>query len=303
MLLEDVLKEFIFDCRIRKLSERTIKEYNGNNLRFFKYIDSQFQITELELVTHVVIKEYIQYLTTLGRKETYINGIIKCFRAFFVYCFKEEYISKNPMSKVNFQREPITLIETFTDNEARKMVEAFKTNTFCDMRNKLIMVVLLDSGIRCHELINIKLSDISNNAIKIFGKGKKERFVPITPTIYKYLLKYLRMRENYLLDKYQLDKEYLFLSFSCRKLSLEAVERVVKQAAEKATVRPEIRSSPHTCRHYYAQAQLRNGCDVYTLSRLLGHENISITKRYLQSITDNQILDLALKTTPLSNMK
>ena len=303
MLLEDVLKEFIFDCRIRKLSERTIKEYNGNNLRFFKYIDSQFQITELELVTHVVIKEYIQYLTTLGRKETYINGIIKCFRAFFVYCFKEEYISKNPMDKVNFQREPITLIETFTDNEARKMVEAFKTNTFCDMRNKLIMVVLLDSGIRCHELINIKLSDISNNAIKIFGKGKKERFVPITPTIYKYLLKYLRMRENYLLDKYQLDKEYLFLSFSCRKLSLEAVERVVKQAAEKATVRPEIRSSPHTCRHYYAQAQLRNGCDVYTLSRLLGHENISITKRYLQSITDNQILELALKTTPLSNIK
>ena len=303
MLLEDVLKEFIFDCRIRKLSERTIKEYNGNNLRFFKYIDSQFQITELEQVTHVVIKEYIQYLTTLGRKETYINGIIKCFRAFFVYCFKEEYISKNPMDKVNFQREPITLIETFTDNEARKMVEAFKTNTFCDMRNKLIMVVLLDSGIRCHELIDIKISDITTNAIKIFGKGKKERFVPITPTIYKYLLKYLRMRENYLLDKYQLDKEYLFLSFSCRKLSLEAVERVVKLAAQKAKVRPEIRSSPHTCRHYYAQAQLRNGCDVYTLSRLLGHENISITKRYLQSITDNQILDLAIKTTPLSNMK
>ena len=303
MLLEDVLKEFIFDCRIRKLSERTIKEYNGNNLRFFKYIDSQFQITELEQVTHVVIKEYIQYLTTLGRKETYINGIIKCFRAFFVYCFKEEYISKNPMDKVNFQREPITLIETFTDNEARKMVEAFKTNTFCDMRNKLIMVVLLDSGIRCHELIDIKISDITTNAIKLFGKGKKERFVPITPTIYKYLLKYLRMRENYLLDKYQLDKEYLFLSFSCRKLSLEAVERVVKLAAQKAKVRPEIRSSPHTCRHYYAQAQLRNGCDVYTLSRLLGHENISITKRYLQSITDNQILDLAIKTTPLSNMK
>ena len=98
-------------------------------------------------------------------------------------------------------------------------------------------------------------------------------------------------------------KEYLFLSFSCRKLSLEAVERIVKQATEKAKVRPEIRSSPHTCRHYYAQAQLRNGCDVYTLSRLLGHENISITKRYLQSITDNQILELALKTTPLSNIK
>jgi len=102
LLLEDVLQEFIFDCRLRKISERTIKEYNGNNLRFFKYIDTKFQITELEQVTHVIIKEYIQYLTTLGRKETYINSIIKCFRAFFVYCSKEEYINKNPMDKSTF---------------------------------------------------------------------------------------------------------------------------------------------------------------------------------------------------------
>ena len=303
MLLEDVLKEFIFDCTLRKMTDRTIEEYNGNNVRLQQYIKTQFQITELEQVNHSVVKAYIQYLIDLGRRETYINSIIKSLRAFFKYCVREEYIAKSPMEKVSFQREPTVLINTFTDMEAYKMVESCKTNTFMEMRNKLILIVLLDSGIRCHELINIKLSDISTNCIKIFGKGKKEWFVPLTPTIHKYLLKYMRIRETYLLDKYQLDKEYLFLSFACKKLTLETVERVVKLAAQKADVRPEIRSSPHTCRHYYAQAQLRNGCDVYTLSRLLGHENISITKRYLQSITDSQILELAIKTTPLSNIK
>jgi len=303
MLLEDVLKEFIFDCQLRKMSERTIEEYNASNVRLFQYINLQYQIKELEQVNHVIIKSYIQYLISLGRKESYINSIIKSLRAFFRYCLREEYITKSPMEKISFQYEPVTLIETFTDAEAHKMIECFKNNTFCELRNKLIMIVLLDSGIRCSELINIKLSDILNNSIRIFGKGKKERYIPITPTIHKYLLKYMRIREKYLLDKYQLDKEYLFLSFSCRKLTVETIERIVKIASLNANVRTEIRSSPHTCRHYYAQAQLRNGCDVYTLSRLLGHENISITKRYLQSITDDQILKLAIKTTPLSNIK
>ena len=68
-------------------------------------------------------------------------------------------------------------------------------------------------------------------------------------------------------------------------------------------VRTEIRCSPHTCRHYFAQAQLRNGLDVYSLSRLLGHEDISITKRYLQGLNDRNIVERSIKTSPLMNLK
>lgn len=75
ILLEDVLKEFIFDCKLRKMSGRTIEEYYGNNSRLFQYINSQFEITRLEQANHAVIKAYIQYLIELGRKETYINNI------------------------------------------------------------------------------------------------------------------------------------------------------------------------------------------------------------------------------------
>jgi len=74
-------------------------------------------------------------------------------------------------------------------------------------------------------------------------------------------------------------------------------------AGEGVKVRKEIRCSPHTCRHYFAQAQLRNGLDVYSLSRLLGHENINITKRYLQGLKDEEVLELGVKSSPLMNLK
>lgn len=80
------------------------------------------------------------------------------------------------------------------------------------------------------------------------------------------------------------------------------MERVVLECAEACKVRKTIRCSPHTCRHYFAQAQLKNGCDLYTLSRLLGHSNINITKIYLQSMDDERVLDMGVKTSPLMNL-
>lgn len=92
------------------------------------------------------------------------------------------------------------------------------------------------------------------------------------------------------------------MSFRNKPLTIEAIERVLRIAGEKAKVRSEIRCSPHTCRHYFAQAQLKNGLDIYSLSRLLGHEKIDITKRYLQSINDKDIVELSTTTSPLMNL-
>lgn len=116
------------------------------------------------------------------------------------------------------------------------------------------------------------------------------------------MLKYASIRDFYFKEHGRLF-EYYFLSYRAKPLTIEAVERVVRIAGERAKVRRDIRCSPHTCRHYYAQAQLRNGLDVYSVSRLLGHEDITITKRYLQSIQDEQVLDMSIKTSPLMNLK
>ena len=94
-----------------------------------------------------------------------------------------------------------------------------------------------------------------------------------------------------------------FLSYRFKALTVEGIERVVKVCGQKANIRKDLRCSPHSARHYFAQAQLRNGLDVYSLSRLMGHENISITKRYLQSIKDGDIAEMSVKTSPLMNLR
>ena len=206
------------------------------------------------------------------------------------------------MDKIKCQKQPITLIETFLDSEVVNMVNYYDGKRFLDIRNRMIMIFLFDSGIRNSELCQIKMSDIRNTHINIIGKGNKQRYVPITPTMNKVLIKYMRVREGYIKDKFAYEKDYLFLSQKGKKLTIETVERIVLDAGVHVGVRDSIRISPHTCRHYYAQTQLKNGCDIYTLSKLLGHSNINITKIYLQSMREDDYLEIAIRTSPLSNI-
>jgi integrase len=97
------------------------------------------------------------------------------------------------------------------------------------------------------------------------------------------MIKFGRLKDCYFQDRI-VKYENLFLSRTGRPLTREAIQRIIRLAGEFASVREEIRCSPHTCRHWFAQCQLRNGIDVYSLSRILGHETISITKRYLQGL-------------------
>lgn len=302
MLLQDVLKEFIFDCKLRKLSERTIKGYKNNLLRFFKFIASEYNITELEELVPPVIKGYISHLSSLGRKETYINGIIKNMRAFFKYCNDEEYIKKNPMDKIKFQKEQIPIITTFTDEEVIKMVKHFSGAKFLEIRNKLLMILLFDTGMRNSELCGLKVTDIRDTYILVNGKGNKQRVIPISPILNKQLIKYNRVRQAFIKDKFGYQTEYYLLSQKGKKLTVEALEHIVRECGIACGIRKSIRCSPHTCRHYFAQAQLKNGCDLYTLSKLLGHTNPNITKIYLRSMNDDDFLDMAIGTSPLMNL-
>lgn len=163
------------------------------------------------------------------------------------------------------------------------------------------MRFLVDTGARNNETCTLLTKDIKDRVILLKGKGNKERQVAISPLLKKYMIRYERIKEYYFKNKI-LKYDNYFLSNTGKPLTIETVERVVRKAGEIANVREEIRCSPHTIRHWYAQEQLRNGLDVYSLSRLLGHESITITKRYLQSIQDEDIIDLSVKTSPLMNI-
>jgi integrase/recombinase XerD len=222
----------------------------------------------------------------------------------FNYAIDEGYIlsKHNPCTGVKWLKEEMPVIKSFTADEVKALINAYKMTTFIEARNKVIMMMFADTGIRNLELCHLMSSNVGETTIKIIGKGKKERYLAISPALKKYLIKYDRIREQYLKDDFR-QNDNLFLSFRGKPLTVEAVERVVKIAGERANIIRTIRISPHTLRHTFAQMMLQNGCDVYSLSRLLGHEDISITKRYLQSLEDEKIIELSVKSSPLMNLK
>ena len=302
MQLKDVLDEFLFELEIKNFSKRTIKTYKNNNNLFFNYLKNEFEITELENVKPNHIKKYFQYLIKKGQKPTYVNNILKNIRAFFLYCEEQEYIKEKPTEKVKWQKEKKVIINTFTTEEIIKILNAYKFTNYLNARNKTIISVLMDTGIRNSELCFIKNKDIKERTILINGKGNKERHVPISPLLKKYMIRYERIKNEYFKNK-NVEYDNYFLSNRGKQLTPEAIERVIKIAGDLAEVRNEIRCSPHTLRHWFAQEQLKNGNDCYSVSRLLGHENITITKRYLQSLRDEDIIDMSIKTSPLMNIK
>lgn len=301
MLTKHCLQEFKLDCQLRRLSERTIKGYYNNTLNFLNYVEKHHDVTEVEEIRTVHIKHYVQYLLAKDLAATYINGILKCLRAYFSFAIQEEYVFSNPCAKVRMQKEPKVLIQTFSDDEVRSMLSAFDYSSYLSARNKMILAIAFDTGARNTEICDIKRSDIRDNVILIHGKGNKERHVPISPYLHKVMLKYERLRDYYFDDKIVYYDNYL-LSRTGRPLTKEALEHIFTQANQKAQIRDSIRCSPHTARHYFAQSCLRNGLDLYSVSRLLGHENINITKRYLQSMEDHSIVEMASKATPLFNL-
>jgi len=147
------------------------------------------------------------------------------------------------------------------------------------------------------ELCFIQKKDIHEDFIIINGKNHKQRVVPITPVLRKALMKYDAAADNYFYLK-NID-DYYFLSFHGRQLTNSAVEHIVKRHGAGID---GIRVSPHTCRHFYAQQHIKMGTDLYTISRLLGHENIQITQTYLNSLRDDEVINISKQRSVLLSM-
>lgn len=303
MYLEDVYKEFLFDLEIKSYSPRTIKGYKNNNRAFHNYLKNEFDVEEVEDVTTKHIKSYFMNLKQKGLTEVYINSVHKCMRSFFKFIVEEGYIAekRNPILSVKFMKEPKIIIKTFTDDEIKRMINIYNGRNYLELRNKLIIMFFVDLGIRNLELCSLTHLNIMDTVIRIHGKGNKERHLYISPMLKKYMIKYERMKPEYFKDKSITDSNY-FLSRNGKVLTVTMIEKIIKDAGKKAKVRDSVRCSPHTIRHYYAQKQLRLGLDVYSLSRLLGHESTIITTRYLQSLNDERIVEMAKSTSPLSNL-
>ena len=300
MFLTTIRDEFAFHCQSRKLSPRTIKNYTKQLDYLFRFLQEEKRTVHIEDVTSKDIKEFLVKMSKLGRSANYVNDLLKAYKVFFKYAFEEGYAEENLTKKVKNAKKPKVIIRTFTERELKKMSNFYQGHDYLTIRNKVIMMMLIDTGIRLSELTGMTEEQIKFDYIIIHGKGNKERVVPKSPLLSKWLIKYLAVRKSYF--AYRVIPDNIFLSKNGKPLTNTMIDRIVKDAGKGCDVSSDIRVSAHTFRHTYAQFQLRAGLDLYSLSRLLGHENITITQTYLNGMRDKEIIRQAQNTSPLMNI-
>lgn len=300
MLLSAIRDEFSFHCQCRKLSPRTIKNYTKQIDYLLRFLQQEKKTIHIEDVKPKDIEEFLLTMSKAGRTANYVNDLLKAYKVFFRYAYEEGYAEENLTKKVKNAKKPKVIIRTFTERELKKMSNFYQGHDYLTIRNKVIMMMLIDTGIRLSELTGMTEEQIKFDYIIIHGKGNKERVVPKSPLLSKWLIKYLAVRKSYF--AYRVIPDNIFLSKNGKPLTNTMIDRIVKDAGKGCDVSSDIRVSAHTFRHTYAQFQLKAGLDLYSLSRLLGHESITITQTYLNGMRDKEVIRQAQNTSPLMNI-
>ena len=296
MEIQQGIKEFLIEIEVRKYTSRTIRGYR-NNLNLFLRFCTEHEIAAIENVTLATVKQFTRAMTASKKKGTYINGILKGVKSFLQYCYEEGYGAFNTKCCFPWCKEERAVITAFTPQQVKTMFQNCRGSDFKAIRDRTILTMLIDTGIRCLELCSIRPSDVHEDYIIIQGKNHKQRVVPITPVLRKNMVKYEAVKENYF--RYKNTDDTYFLSFHGRTLTVSAVEVLMKKYGSGIE---GIRVSPHTCRHFFAQQQIKMGTDLYTISRLLGHENIQITQTYLNSLRDRDVIEIAKSKSVLMSL-
>ena len=290
-------REYLTEIEVRKFTLKTIKSYRNNLNLFLRFCEEEAGISEVEELTLSVVWQFSVYMSGKGRKGSYINGLLKVAKAFIQYCYDEGYGGFNTRKNFKWCKQDKAVIMAFKPSDVRCMLQSCKGYDFLQVRDAAVLTALFETGIRCWELCCIQKKDIHEDFIIINGKNHKQRVVPITPVLRKAMMKYDNCAADYFTLK-NID-DYYFLSFHGRQLTNSAVEHIIKRHGEGIS---GIRVSPHTCRHFFAQQQIKMGTDLYTISRLLGHENIQITQTYLNSLRDDDIIQIAKQKSVLMSM-
>ncbi|PAQ14974.1 recombinase [Bacillaceae bacterium SAOS 7] len=302
MFLEDIIEEYCYSCVAKGFSDKTMVNKRQELKQVKIFLLEKRGIKDLEKITVHDLRAYIRSKQKQNLQPQSIVTMAKQIIAFFNWCIEEEYLKENPMSKVELPKVPKKVVDGFTPSEVLAMIEAFSFKNYMEVRNKAMIAMLADCGLRAMEIRGLKTDDVKETSILVNGKGNKQRIVFISPALKKILIRYERLKKEYFEDKFIKEDAY-FLSYQGGALTHVALDKVVKKAGERAGVKGK-RVSPHTFRHYYAVQCLMNGnMDVYSLSRLLGHSNMDITQRYLESLTNSELSEKAIKGSPLMNIK
>ncbi|MGA1824767.1 MAG: site-specific tyrosine recombinase/integron integrase [bacterium] len=286
MLLEESINNYILLLRIQKgASPHTIRNYESDLYQFFKFIANELKkidfgsLDPLEIYS-ADVRSYINVLFRKKINKSSIRRKLSCLRSFFSFIQTE----KNPVNDISMPKLQKNIPKFLTMDDIVKILEGPFEN-FYGVRDRAILELFYATGMRVSELahLSIKHIDLDREIVKILGKGKKERIVPIGTKSINALKDYYECRKDKLYSlsikkSISLDTEPIFINKFGGRLSERSIHRIVWKYGQYVAKYYNI--SPHVLRHTFASHLLENGADLRFIQELLGHASLSTTQHY-----------------------
>ena len=251
----------------RNVSKNTVQSYFLDLQDFLAHVDINTEVTEEKVISYLeVLKDKDFQISTIKRK-------ISALRQFFRFLVAEELIEKNPMTFIRQPKSHRVLPKIISESAVKKLREATLSFSLKEqIRADLILYLLYGSGLRVSELISLKTNSfVEDRFIRIFGKGQKERIVPITYQVNELLKQWSEIKPFSM---------WLFPSRNPEKhVTRQRIFQLIKKIAAISGIDPE-KVSPHVLRHAFATHILDHGADLLIVKKMLGHESISTTEIY-----------------------
>ncbi|MBN2831236.1 MAG: tyrosine recombinase XerC [Candidatus Omnitrophica bacterium] len=276
--MDKYIEKFIRYLEIEKnYSPHTVLNYRMD-LRGFKKFCGEI---ELEKIDYLYLRKYLAVLKEKNLGNRSIGRKLSALRSFFRFLTRENYLKGNPILMLSSPKLEKHLPAFMTEAETANLIEAAFAKDDKDermLRDRAILETFYSSGLRISELVAMDLSgvDFISGIIKVMGKGKKERVVPIGDTAIKAIRRYLDARKK--------ESEVIFLNKNGKRITTRGVRGIVEKYFKKAEISHGV--SPHTLRHSFATHLLNRGADLRTVQELLGHANLSTTQIYTHLTTE-----------------
>jgi len=312
--LETLIRHYLLLCQTEGKSPGTIRWYQQKLEYFVSFLKEHQLPTQIDAITPQELRRFIHHLQTevkvgennphrpteeQGLSPQTVAGYVRTLRAFFSWAVKEGFLDEHPMKHIKTPRVPSLVMPFFTDEEVARLLDAIKKPTPTGKRNYTMVLILLDTGVRVSELVNLQMGNLylEQGYFKVLGKGSKERIVPLGRSSRRALVQYV---QKYRAAPALPGINRVFLTRSGYPLRPDYVYKIVSQACRDAAIKGK-RLGPHTCRHTFARNFLLNGGDLLTLQRILGHSSLEVVKLYV-NLDTKDLLTQQWKYSPVDTL-
>lgn len=273
--MERHIDKFLRYLEIEKNSSpHTILNYKLDLKEAFEFLKG----VDLEKIDYILIRKYLAHMKEKQLTARSVARKLSSLRSFFRFLVRDGYLKNNPAEAISSPKLDKYLPKFLTEPDAVKLIEAPKTETVSGLRDKAILETLYSTGMRISELVSLKKDNIDfiGGTIKVFGKGKKERLVPVGDRAMRSIRDYLKSRN--------VKSETVFLNKNNKPLGARGIRKMINKYIMLSSLRYHV--SPHTFRHSFATHLLDRGADLRSVQELLGHANLSTTQIYTHLTTE-----------------